>query len=265
MTPESLLHCGILGVRLAVTDYEGLLECVRYAIAQGRQIRLNFCNVHVTMLAQRLVALMAALNDPNAITVPDGMPLVWALRSWGVDIRDRVYGPDFFALCMARSRELGLRHYFYGSTEETLSRLQERLRAQYGELDIVGTYAPPFRPLTPLETEEVARRINESGANILWVALGAPRQEVWIDHMAPRLRVPVLAAIGAAFAFHAGTVKQAPDWMQQRGLEWLYRLIQEPRRLWFRYLYYNPLFVCRYLWERLTARRSEIFYTSERY
>ncbi|MCX7848348.1 MAG: WecB/TagA/CpsF family glycosyltransferase [bacterium] len=259
MRPENLPHCGILGVRLAVTDYKGVLECVKYAIEQKRQIRLNFCNVHVAMLAQRLVALMAALNDVNAITVPDGMPLVWALRSWGVDIRDRVYGPDFFGLCMEQSRELGLRHFFYGSTWETLTRLREKLQERYGTIDIADMYAPPFRPLTPFEREEVVARINRSGANILWVALGAPRQEVWIDQMAQWLQVPVLAAIGAAFAFYAGMVKQAPDWMQRRGLEWVYRLTQEPRRLWFRYLYYNPLFVCKYVWERLTARRRDIF------
>lgn len=260
MRPDDFQHCGVLGVRLAVTDYEGALACVRNAIQSRQQIRLNFCNVHVTMVAQRMIALMAALNDRDALTVPDGMPLVWALRMWGVAVHDRVYGPDFFALCMARSRELGFKHFFYGSTNETLNRLQERLRAQYGELDIVGAYAPPFRPLTPRERDDIAALINGSGANILWVALGAPRQEVWVDHMAPRLNVPVLAAIGAAFAFHAGMVKQAPDWMQRRGLEWLYRLIQEPRRLWFRYLYYNPLFVVKCLWERLTTRQRDILF-----
>lgn len=260
MRPDDFPHCGVLGVRLAVTDYEGALACVRDAIQTRQQIRLNFCNVHVTMVAQRIIALMAALNDHAALTLPDGMPLVWALRMWGVEIHDRVYGPDFFALCMARSRELGFAHFFYGSTNETLNRLQEKLRAQYGELDIAGVYAPPFRPLTPPERDQVAALINDSGANILWVALGAPRQEVWIDQMAPRLNVPVLAAIGAAFAFHAGMVKQAPDWMQRRGLEWLYRLVQEPRRLWFRYLYYNPLFVVKFLWERLTTRQRDILF-----
>jgi len=260
MRPDDVQHCGVLGVRLAITDYEGALACVQYAIQHRQQIRLNFCNVHVTMVAQRMIALMAALNDSAALTVPDGMPLVWALRSWGVDIHDRVYGPDFFALCMARSRALGLKHFFYGSTEETLSRLHENLRARYGELDIAGLYAPPFRPLTPGETDQIAARINSSGANILWVALGAPRQEVWIDQMAHRLNVPVLAAIGAAFAFHAGMVKQAPDWMQRRGLEWLYRLIQEPRRLWFRYFYYNPLFVVKCIGERLTTRRPDTLF-----
>ncbi len=256
MKPRDLQHGGVLGVRLAITDYDGVLACAQDAIAQQQQIRINFCNVHVTMTAQRMIALMAALNDRDALTVPDGMPLVWALRSWGVDIHDRVYGPDFFELCMARSRELGIRHFFYGSTDETLECLQEKLRERYGALEIAGVYAPPFRPLTPYERDEVIARINSSGAHMLWVALGAPRQEVWIDHIAHRLSVPVLIAIGAAFAFHAGTVKQAPDWMQKRGLEWLYRLIQEPRRLWFRYLYYNPLFVIKCLWERLTTRQS---------
>lgn len=241
----------ILGVQLAATDYAGVLACVREAIAQRRQLCLNFCNVHVTMEAQRSAALRAALNHPAALTLPDGMPLVWAMRSWGAPLRARVYGPDFFELCMTHSAAYGWRHFLYGSTEQTLVQLQAQLRERCPDTCIVGAYAPPFRELSTEEEQAVAARINASGADIVWVALGAPKQELWIRHMADVLTAPVLAAIGAAFDFHAGTVKQAPDWMQNHGLEWLYRLWQEPRRLWVRYCYNNPLFIMRVVWERL--------------
>ena len=189
-------------------------------------------------------------------TVPDGMPLVWAMRMWGAPIHTRVYGPDFFDLCFARTAELGWRHFLYGSTDATLALLQQRLHARFPQARIVGAYAPPFRPLSAAEERADADRINASSANIVWVGLGAPKQELWLQRMAPLLTAPVLVAIGAAFDFHAGTVKQAPDWMQNHGLEWLYRFIQEPRRLWQRYCYNNPLFIAAVLRERLRGRRA---------
>ncbi|MCX7004081.1 MAG: WecB/TagA/CpsF family glycosyltransferase [bacterium] len=249
-------YATILGVRLAVTDYAGLLAQVRAAVGGAGQRCVNFCNVHVTMEAQRHAALRAALNAPNAMTVPDGMPLVWAMRMWGAPIRTRVYGPDFFDLCFTRAAELGWRHFLYGSTDATLALLQQRLHARFPAARIVGAHAPPFRPLTADEERADADRINASGADIVWVGLGAPKQELWVQRMAPALTAPVLVAIGAAFDFHAGTVKQAPDWMQDHGLEWLYRFIQEPRRLWKRYCYNNPRFIAGVLCERLRGRRT---------
>jgi N-acetylglucosaminyldiphosphoundecaprenol N-acetyl-beta-D-mannosaminyltransferase len=248
-------RCDVLGVNLAVTSYEDLLQRMQRAVAENQRLRINFCNVHVTMMAQRMPALRTALNHPDALTVPDGMPLVWAMRTWGEEIHDRVYGPDTFGLCMQRSQTCGFRHFLYGSTEETLNALQMRLRDTHPDAEIAGRYAPPFRALTEQEEDAVVAMINRSGANVLWVGLGAPKQEIWLNHIASQLTVPVIAAVGAAFDFHAGTVKQAPDWMQDRGLEWLYRLIQEPRRLWFRYCYYNPLFVLKFGWERVARRR----------
>jgi len=255
---STLKRCPILGVALAVTDYEGLLRQMQDAAAHNRRLRVNFCNVHVTMLAQKLPELRRALNHPDALTVPDGMPLVWAMRTWGVKLNDRVYGPDTFELCMQRSEQCGFRHFLYGSTEETLATLRTRLRTLYPEAEIVGGYAPPFREMSEQEENTVVEMINRSGANVLWVALGAPKQELWIDRIAARLTVPVLAAVGAAFDFHAGTVKQAPDWMQDHGLEWLYRLVQEPGRLWFRYCYYNPLFVLKCACERIRGRKRAV-------
>ena len=243
----------ILGVNLTLTDYAGLLETVTTAIARKDHIRLNFCNVHVTMMSRRNPALSAALNHPQALTLPDGMPLVWALRSWGETIQDRIYGPDFFELCLAKTQN-SLKHYFYGSSEDTLDKLRQTITTRFPGTQIAGMYSPPFRQLTPEEEADILKTINESNADIVWVGLGAPKQELWIDRVAEKLTAPVVAAVGAAFDFHAGTVAQAPDWMQNHGLEWLYRLAKEPRRLWYRYCYYNPLFILSFLKERYITR-----------
>jgi N-acetylglucosaminyldiphosphoundecaprenol N-acetyl-beta-D-mannosaminyltransferase len=200
---------------------------------------------------------MEALNHPAALTVPDGMPLVWAMRSWGEKIRTRVYGPDFFELCLKAPADHGFTHFFYGSTDDTLGKLKTAVATRFPSARVVGAYAPPFRALDAAEEDKIARMINDSGATILWVALGAPKQELWIARMADKLTCPVLVAVGAGFDFIAGTVKQAPDWMQDNGLEWLYRFIQEPRRLWWRYCYYNPLFIIRVLWERVWGGKKK--------
>jgi N-acetylglucosaminyldiphosphoundecaprenol N-acetyl-beta-D-mannosaminyltransferase len=245
----------ILGVQLTLTDYSGLLETVTDAITRQDHIRLNFCNVHVTMLSRKNPALAAALNHPQALTLPDGMPLVWALRSWGENIKDRVYGPDFFELCLAKTQN-SLNHYFYGSSEDTLDKLRQTIISRFPGIQIAGMYSPPFRQLTSEEETDIIKTINGSNADIVWVGLGAPKQELWIGHAAEQLTAPVVAAVGAAFDFHAGTVDQAPDWMQNHGLEWLYRLVKEPRRLWHRYCYYNPLFILSFLKERyITGKR----------
>ena len=250
--------CSVLNVKLRVADYEGALQLVKNAIESKKQIRMNLCNVHVTMVAQSMPELMTALNHPAAITLPDGMPLVWAMRSWGAEIKDRVYGPDLFELCMSNSGESGFKHFLYGSTEKTLEKLETNLKNKFENIHICDSYSPPFRPLTSEEEEEIVSIINNSDANIVWIGLGAPKQEIFVDKIAKKLNAQVVVAIGAAFDFHAGTVKQAPDWMQDHGLEWLYRLIQEPRRLWFRYCYYNPLFVIKYLIEKTKGRKGGI-------
>lgn len=248
--------CPILGVNLRASDYTHLWQCVSEACRTKNQLRINFCNVHVTMLAQRNSALRNALNHSAALTVPDGMPLVWAMRWWGAKITNRVYGPDACAFCFEHADDAPLRHYFYGSDDDTRTALIDALAQRYPSLSVAGSYSPPFRPLTPEEEDDIVSRINAAQPDIIWVGLGAPRQEIWIDRMADRLHAPVIAAVGAAFDFHAGTVRQAPDWLQNHGLEWLYRLIQEPRRLWFRYCYYNPLFIIKCVCERLFSRRA---------
>jgi len=157
----------ILDVNLTLTDYAGLLDTVTSAITRKDHIRLNFCNVHVTMMSRKDPALADALNHPQAFTLPDGMPLVWALRSWGENIKDRIYGPDFFELCLAQTQN-SLKHYFYGSSEDTLDKLRGAISARFPGTLIAGTYSPPFRQLTPEEEAEIIQTINESNADIVW-------------------------------------------------------------------------------------------------
>jgi N-acetylglucosaminyldiphosphoundecaprenol N-acetyl-beta-D-mannosaminyltransferase len=204
----------------------------------------------VTAAAVNLV--MCAREDPlvmeavlaATLAVPDGQPLVWALKALGHADATRVYGPDLMARFCHRAAAEGLPVYLYGGrTPDALALLEDRLRERFPGLAIVGGYSPPFRELTAEEEEDVIARIDSSGAAVVWVGTGQPKQELWMERMRPRLAAPLLVGVGAAFDFHAGLVSQAPPWMQRSGLEWLYRLSREPRRLWRRYARYNPLFV----------------------
>jgi N-acetylglucosaminyldiphosphoundecaprenol N-acetyl-beta-D-mannosaminyltransferase len=178
-----------------------------------------------------------------SLTLPDGQPLVWGLRALGHDA-SRVYGPELMARYCERSAETGIRMYLYGGRNQgALVQLALNLRRRYPGIKIVGGYSPPFRPLSEEEDEAVVDEINRSEADVVWVGIGQPKQEIWMARMRERLSAPVLIGVGAAFDFHAGLVPQAPDQLQRLGLEWAFRLAQEPRRLWKRYLRYNPRYV----------------------
>jgi N-acetylglucosaminyldiphosphoundecaprenol N-acetyl-beta-D-mannosaminyltransferase len=177
-------------------------------------------------------------------TVPDGQPLVWALNLLGHRLGDRVYGPDLMDRACTRAAETGRRMYLYGGRDQgALVQLTRNLRLRHPGLQIVGGHVPPYRELTREEEAAVAADIMRSGAEVVWVGIGVPRQEKWMARMTPRLRYQVLVGVGAAFDFHGGLIPQAPARLQRLGLEWAFRLAQEPRRLWRRYLRYNPRFV----------------------
>ncbi len=206
---------------------------------------------YVTAAAVNLV--MSAREQPETLAavlgatlaVPDGMPLVWALRALGNARAQRIYGPDLMASYCARAARDGTPIYLYGGRNDDEARelLARRLRERFPRLAIVGCSSPPFRPLSAAEDEHEIELINSSGAAVVWVGTGQPKQERWMHEMRARLTPPLLVGVGAAFDFHAGLVKQAPPWMQRNGLEWSYRLYREPRRLWRRYARYNPRFV----------------------
>ncbi|MEQ8169671.1 MAG: WecB/TagA/CpsF family glycosyltransferase [Candidatus Eremiobacterota bacterium] len=188
------------------------------------------------------------------ISTPDGMPVVWYLKSKGAKDVTRVYGPDLMREVFYMSETHGYRHYFYGGTEEILSKLKENLLKKFPSLNICGMYAPPFRPLTEKEEEEVISDIKKSEPHIVWVGIGSPKQEKWMAKISPLLDGIIMAGVGAAFNFYAGSVRQAPLWMQRNGLEWLFRLWCEPGRLWKRYLYGNSRFIYMVLREMIIRR-----------
>jgi N-acetylglucosaminyldiphosphoundecaprenol N-acetyl-beta-D-mannosaminyltransferase len=221
---------------------------------------------YVTAAAVNLV--MSAREDPEALAavlgatlaVPDGQPLVWALRSLGHAEATRVYGPDLMLRFCARAARSATPIFLYGGrTPEALEQLEQSLRERFPGLRIAGGHSPPFRELTAEEEERAIAEINASGAAVVWVGTGQPKQEKWMLKMRPRLSAPLLVGVGAAFDFHAGLVPQAPRWMQRNGLEWVYRLVREPRRLWRRYARYNPRFLVgflrQYAHQRGTGRR----------
>jgi N-acetylglucosaminyldiphosphoundecaprenol N-acetyl-beta-D-mannosaminyltransferase len=257
VTPAAPSQAPVLGVPLAITDYERTLDWIDAQSASAKRGYVCVAAVHTVMACQEDAALRAAVLGAD-FTVPDGQPLVWALNALGHGLDDRVYGPELMDRACARAAENGLRFYLYGGRNHgALAELARVLRLRHPGLKIVGGHCPPFRPLTAAEEADVAAEINRSGADVVWVGIGVPKQEKWMARMRDRLEAPVLIGVGAAFDFHAGLVPQAPDALQRLGLEWAFRLVQEPRRLWRRYLRYNPRFVLGFLrqyWRHIGGR-----------
>jgi len=251
----------VLGVRLALTDYYETLDWIEAMVDRRERGYVCVCNVHTVMAAAEDPELRRALVG-SSLNVPDGQPLVWALKSLGHPLESRVYGPELMARACARAGRApssgnALRFYLYGGRDDgALAALMVNLHLRYPGVSIVGGYSPPHRPLTADEAASVIEDINGSDADVVWVGIGVPKQEKWMADMRPQLEAPVLVGVGAAFDFHAGLVPQAPSWMQESGLEWAYRLAREPRRLWRRYLRYNPRFVAAFARQLATDRRS---------
>jgi N-acetylglucosaminyldiphosphoundecaprenol N-acetyl-beta-D-mannosaminyltransferase len=244
----------ILGVPLAISDYDEVIDWMEAVIAAGGRGYVTAAAVNLVMSAREDPQTRAAVLGAM-LAVPDGQPLVWALRALGHARATRIYGPDLMANFCARAARAGTPMYLYGGrTPEALALLEARLHERFPGLRIVGGYSPPFRELSADEEREVIAAIDASGAQVVWVGTGQPKQEKWMLAMRPRLAAPLLVGVGAAFDFHAGLVSQAPRWMQRSGLEWVYRLSREPRRLWRRYARYNPWFVAGFLAQYLRQR-----------
>jgi len=231
----------VLTVPVNTLSFFQALDCV-LAWGHARESRyVVLANVHVVVTAAREPAFGAVVAAADLAT-PDGAPVAWMLRKLGRAKQERVSGPDLTWALLGRCAAEGLPVYFFGSSRETLGLLAKRINAAFPALVVAGFEAPPFRPMTPEEDAEAVARINTSGACLVFVGLGCPKQEHWM--LAHRSRVnAVMLGVGAAFDFHAGTVSRAPMWMRENGLEWLHRLASEPRRLWRRYLVTNTLFV----------------------
>ena len=246
----------VLGIPLAVSDYEEVIQWMHDTIAAGARGYLTAAAVNLVMCAQEDAATRRAVLGAT-LAVPDGQPLVWALRALGQRPATRVYGPDLMArFCASAARSQTPIYLYGGRTPYALELLEARLRERFPGLRIAGGYSPPFRELTAEEERRVIESIDTSGAAVVWVGIGQPKQELWMERMRPLLRAPLLVGVGAAFDFHAGIVPQAPRWMQRAGLEWLYRLAREPSRLWRRYARYNPRFVIAFARQYGRARRA---------
>ncbi|MCZ7542886.1 MAG: WecB/TagA/CpsF family glycosyltransferase [Anaerolineae bacterium] len=243
----------ILGVGVSALNLPLALETIAGWIERRERHYVCVTNVHVVMECVRDPALRAQVNRAGLVT-PDGMPLVWLSRRAGHSHVARVYGPDLMLGLCALSAERGYRPFFYGGAPGVAEALAVRMADRFPGLQVAGTAGPPFRTLAPAEQAAEIAQLNAARADILWVGLGAPRQERWMAARRPHLDTPVLIGVGAAFDFHTGRVRQAPRWMMRAGLEWLYRLGREPRRLWRRYLINNPWFVYNIVLQQLGLR-----------
>ncbi|MFL5844103.1 MAG: WecB/TagA/CpsF family glycosyltransferase [Solirubrobacteraceae bacterium] len=248
----------VVGTSLAITDYDETMSWMDSVVARRDRVCLTAAAVHLVMVAKEDAETRRAVSQ--ALAVPDGQPLVWAMKALGHTGASRVYGPELMDRYCARSAGTGVKMFLYGGRNQgALVELALQLRKRHPGLRIVGGYSPPYRPLTGEEERWVAAEIDRSGADVVWVGTGQPKQEKWMAHMRPVLAAPLLVGIGAAFDFHAGLVPQAPSWMQNLGMEWLFRLAQEPRRLWRRYARYNPRFVMGFARQYAAARaRSSV-------
>jgi N-acetylglucosaminyldiphosphoundecaprenol N-acetyl-beta-D-mannosaminyltransferase len=247
----------LLGVPLALTDYDDTLRWMDQMVEQRRRGYVCVCNVHTLMASSEDRELRDSLLS-SSVNVPDGQPLVWAINALGHPLSKRVYGPELMARACARAASNGQRFYLYGGRDQSaLFQLALRLRQLNPGMNIVGGYSPPHRPLTPEEQGSVVAEINSTRPDVVWVGIGVPKQEKWMACMRPRLDAPVLVGVGAAFDFLAGRVPQAPGVLQDAGLEWAYRLAHEPRRLWRRYLRYNPRFVVAFARQLADQRRAQ--------
>jgi N-acetylglucosaminyldiphosphoundecaprenol N-acetyl-beta-D-mannosaminyltransferase len=245
----------LLDIPIAMTDYEQAMDVMDAMIARREPGYVCAVAVHAVMVAQGDPEMRAALLG-STLTVPDGMPLVWAANMLGENLPHRVYGPELMRRYSQRCAKQGHRVWLYGGRDQGhLVQLALRLRQDHPGIKIVGGYAPPFRPLTDEEEDALIAQINQSRPDVLWVGIGVPKQEKWMARMRERLNVPVMCGVGAAFDFHAGRISQAPGWMQDRGLEWTYRIAQEPRRLLPRYVYYNPRFLLAFARQLRRERR----------
>lgn len=247
--PSAARHLGVmrgayvLDSFIDASTWEDTLGRIVSWGAQRQSRYITLCNVHSVVTASQDAAFGTVIRQAD-MALPDGAPVAWAMRRQGFDKQQRINGPDLMWRYLAIAERIGQTVYFYGSTEATLDKLRTRLAQQFPNLRIAGTLSPAFRELTAEEDQAHVDAINQSGAHVVFVGLGCPKQESWMAQHRGRIQA-VMIGVGAAFDYHAGTIKRAPSWMQKAGLEWLHRLASEPRRLAKRYFQTNTVFVGR--------------------
>lgn len=238
----SNVRIDVLGVEISAIDLETAVRRIRSWVSDRSPNYVCVRDVHGVVASLRDSELLEIHNRAGMVT-PDGMPLVWCGRFAGASWTKRVYGPDLMLAVCRESTEDGTRHFLYGAGPGVVDELAENLRSLYPGIEIVGVHSPSYGDLTEAEVDETVTMINEAQPDIVWVGLSTPKQERWMARFRPRLEAPVLIGVGAAFDMHAGRVRQAPEWIRRSGLEWLFRLCVEPRRLWRRYLVAIPTFL----------------------
>ena len=241
----------VLGVRFAAVQIPDVIGRIEEWIAERRQTHcICVSNVHSVVESQHDAELKETLNTSD-LNVPDGMPIVWVGRSRGFSLPRRVYGPDLFQEFFCATQAKPYRHFFYGGAPEVVETLIKNLKQRFPQIRVAGHFSPPFRSLAAEEDLRIIEMIKAAAPDVLWVGLGCPKQELWMRAHRESLSVPAMIGVGQAFNIYAGSVRQAPRWMREHGLEWLFRLQQEPRRLWQRYLVYNTEFIVRLALELL--------------
>lgn len=232
----------LLGVNMSVVDISSTVHRLLEAVSENRCGYVCVTGVHGVIEALDDLRLQSILNNAF-LCVPDGMPTVWMGHLRGHKTMRRVYGPDLMLAIMEATQEMNVRHFFYGGSSGVAEELKANLKKQFSGIQIVGTYSPPFRPLDTNEIVHLQNLISTSRPHIVWVGLSTPKQELFMAEFLPQLDTCLMIGVGAAFDFHTGRVRQAPLWIRQNGLEWLFRLVQEPKRLWRRYLKIVPRFI----------------------
>jgi N-acetylglucosaminyldiphosphoundecaprenol N-acetyl-beta-D-mannosaminyltransferase len=240
--PATAERVDVLGIHVSVTNLDHTVDTFAGWIEQGERQVVCVTDMNA-LLHARADARLTEVYNTSGLTVPDGMPLVWAGKKAGFEEMDRVAGPDLLERVLAESAQRGWTQYFYGGAEGVADELRERFQDRHPALKVVGVECPPYRPLTDAEDAATVARMNEARPDIVWIGLGAPKQERWMADHRERLNATILIGVGAAFDFHTGRLDRAPRWMQRAGLEWSYRLYKEPRRLWKRYVLGIPRFL----------------------
>jgi N-acetylglucosaminyldiphosphoundecaprenol N-acetyl-beta-D-mannosaminyltransferase len=257
MPSDSRNRANVLGIGVDAVDMQAAVRAIASAVAAGDKGYVCATGVHGVMEARRNADMRRALAEAMLV-VPDGMPTVWMGRLQGLRQMRRVFGPDLMLEIFRSSALEGCKHFLYGGAEGVASELRDALEHRFPKCHIVGIHTPPFRPLHQQEEAELRTMLSRMRPDILWVGLSTPKQELFMARYLPRLETKLMIGVGAAFDYHTGRLKDSPQWLKPLGLQWLHRLLQEPRRLWKRYLVNNPAFVSQALLQLTGIRHFDL-------